>query len=182
MKRFQKQRIKIAVFTVFFLLGCFLSCSFAIMIGMSTRTLSRESELVVKGEVIEVVCQWTEDRTAIFSTAKVQVEEVVTGSCDKDIIEIVYDGGIVDGIGMKVSDSPSFKNGETVILFLSPDLKLRKVEAFRVYGRAQGKYLIGNDNIARKRGFSVAYGAEDIDNDLSAEELINKIRAYKNEQ
>ncbi len=181
MKVFQKYGVKVTVLVLFLLLFCFLSYSSALMIGMSTRSLSRESELVIKGDVVDIVCQWTEDRSAIFTTATLKVEEVVTGSCDKDIIEIVYDGGVVDGIGMKVSDTPSFNKGETVILFLSPDLKLRKAQAFRVYGRAQGKYLIGNDNIARKRGFSIAEGAGEIDNELSADELINMIRGYKNE-
>jgi hypothetical protein len=83
---------------------------------------------------------------------------------------------------MKVSDTSSFKKGETVILFLSPSLKLKKAHTYRVYGRAQGKYRIGKDNIARKRGFSIVDNHESIDNDLPVYELIEKIKRYKNEK
>ena len=178
---YEKRSVKIFVFTIIFLILCFLSVSFASMISLSTRKLALNSDIVIKGEVVEIVSQWTEDRTAIFSTATVRIEEMVTGSYDKENVKVVYDGGVIDGIGMKVSDTASFKKGETVILFLTPDLKLRKVQAYRVYGRAQGKYLVGKDNIARKRGFSAVSDAGEIDNDLSADELIEKIRGFKNE-
>ena len=179
---YKKRFIKISVFTIIFLILCFLSVSFALMTGLSTRKLALNSNIVIKGEVIEIVSQWTEDRTAIFSTATIRIEEMVTGSYDEENIKVVYDGGVIDGIGMKVSDTASFKKGETVILFLTPDLKLRKVQAYRVYGRAQGKYLIGKDNIARKRGFSIVDNQESLDNDLPADELIKKIKEYKNEK
>ena len=181
MKNRRKQSFKITALVLLFTLVCLLSYSSAMMIGLSTRTLTIDSELVIKGEVIDIVSQWTENRKAIFSTATIQVEEVVTGEYSKSTIEVSYDGGIVEGIGMKVSDTPSFNQGETVILFLTPDLKLRKSQAYSVYGRAQGKYLIDKDNIARKRGFSIAANAEAVDNDLSADELIEKIRKFKNE-
>jgi hypothetical protein len=178
---YKKRSVKIFIFTIMLLILCFSSVSFAVMTGLSTRKLALNSNIVIKGEVVEIVSQWTEGRTAIFSTATIRIEEMVTGSYDKENVKVVYDGGVIDGIGMKVSDTASFKKGETVILFLTPDLKLRKVQAYRVYGRAQGKYLIGKDNIARKRGFSTVSGAREIDNDLSVDELIEKIREFKNE-
>jgi len=181
MKNRCKQSFKITALGLFFILVCFLPYSSAIMIGLSTRALTIDSELVIRGEVIDIVSQWTENRKAIFSIATIRVDEVVTGDYSKSTIEVSYDGGVVDGIGMKVSDTPSFNKGETVILFLSPDLKLRKAQAYSVYGRAQGKYLIDKDNIARKRGFSIAGESEGMDNDLSADELIEKIRKFKNE-
>ena len=179
---YKKRSVKISIFTIMLLMLCFSSVSFALMIGLSTKKLALNSDIVIKGEVIEIVSQWTEGRAAIFSTATVRVEEVVAGSYSKENIEVVYNGGVADGIGMKVSDTPSFKKGETVILFLSPSLKLKKAHAYRVYGRAQGKYLIGKDNIARKRGFSIVDNQESIDNDLYADELIEKIKSYKNEK
>ena len=179
---YKKLSVKISIFTIMLLMLCFSSVSFALMIGLSTKKLALNSDIVIKGEVIEIVSQWTEGRAAIFSTATVRVEEVVAGSYSKENIEVVYNGGVADGIGMKVSDTPSFKKGETVILFLSPSLKLKKAHAYRVYGRAQGKYLVGKDNIARKKGFSIVDNQESIDNDLPAHELIEKIKGYKNEK
>jgi len=182
MKPYIRLCFKTYVFTLFFLITGFLSCSYALMEGMSTRKLSVASGLVIRGEVIDVVSRWTEDKKAIFSTASVRVEEVVAGSCDQEIVSVVYGGGIVDGIGMKVSDSPSFEKGEIVVLFLSSDLKMEKDRAYRVYGRAQGKYCIGNDNIARKRGFSLGSKEDLVENDLPVDELIRKIKAYRNEE
>ena len=179
---YKKRSVKISIFTIMLLMLCFSSVSFALMIGLSTKKLALNSDIVIKGEVVEIVSQWTEGRAAIFSTATVRVEEVVAGSYSQENIEVVYNGGVADGIGMKVSDTPSFKKGETVILFLSPSLKLKKAHAYRVYGRAQGKYLIGKDNIARKRGFSIVDNQESIDNELPANELIEKIKGYKNEK
>jgi hypothetical protein len=182
MRFYKKRSVKISIFTVMLLMLCFSSVSFALMIGLSTKKLALNSDIVIKGQVLEIVSQWTEDRAAIFSTATVRIEEVVAGSHSNENIEVVYNGGVADGIGMKVSDTPSFKKGETVILFLSPSLKLKKAHTYRVYGRAQGKYRIGKDNIARKRGFSIVDNQESIDNDLPAYELIEKIKGYKNEK
>ena len=178
---YKKRSVKISMFTILLLMLCFSSVSFALMIGLNTKELTLNSDIVIKGEVVEIASQWTEDRTAIFSTATVSVEEVVVGIYNKENVEVVYDGGVADGIRMNVSDTPSFKKGQTVILFLSPSLKLESAQAYRVYGRAQGKYLIDKDNIARKRGFSILNNQESIDNDLSADELIEKIRGFKNE-
>ena len=87
-----------------------------------------------------------------------------------------YEGGEVGEIGLKVSDQPSFTGGEEVILFLKSGKSKRDGDIYNVVGRGQGKYVVGEDGIARKKGFSIAYGEDNIDNDIPAKDLIEKIK------
>jgi hypothetical protein len=46
-------------------------------------------------------------------------------------------------------------------------------------GKAQGAYRIDNKGIARKSGFSLVSGKEIIDNNISVDALIKKIKEAK---
>ncbi|TET48271.1 hypothetical protein E3J59_00855 [Candidatus Aerophobetes bacterium] len=53
-------------------------------------------------------------------------------------ITVKVPGGEVGGIGLKVSDTPEFRKGEEVFLFL----RIEKLPIFKVAGLFQGKYTI----------------------------------------
>jgi hypothetical protein len=155
--------------------------SSATMIGLSTELLTKQSGLVVTGEVQETKSQWADNKEAIVTIATIAIQEVIKGRSAAKKIRVQYEGGEVDGMGMRVSDAAELTGGETVLLFLNHGHQNSDGAEYEIVGKAQGKYTIGNDNIARKKGFSVLDGKEVIDNDIPVSTLIEKIKKYENE-
>lgn len=160
---------------------CTACQSSAVMLGMSTSKLTKSADLIITGNVISTKSDWTDDKKSIYTIASVLVDEVIKGKSFSKKIKVAYEGGEVDGIGLKVTDAVSLSEGERVLLFLSKKQNKTKEEAYKIFGNAQGKYTINNDNIAEKRGFSIASGEELIDNNLPVSDLIDKIKGITNE-
>lgn len=167
---------------VCFFTVCLCGPAFALMVGLSTEKLTRDAELVVTGYVEDIVSQWTPDKKSITTTAVIRVQEVIKGMPVRKKIQVIYLGGQVGDIVMRVSDEAPLHKGERVLLFLSTEKQLSGGAACRIEGRAQGKYTIGEDLIARKRGFSIEADDEHTDNNVPVETLIKKIRGYVDEQ
>jgi hypothetical protein len=147
----------------------------AMMMGLSTAKLTRDSELVVMGKVLDVRSHWADNGRKIRSTAHVQVKKFLKGSTPVvQVMEVVYDGGEVGDIGMKVSDVSPLRKGEEVILFLKKG-RGHTERGYHIVGKGQGTYRVEN-GIARKGGFSIARGHEQIDNDIPVPDLIDKIK------
>ena len=160
----------------------FTNHAHAVMTGLSTEELTKLSHAVITGTVEDVQSYWGSDKKTIFTTASIKISEVIRGKAVKNTITVEYEGGEVDGIGLRISDMAVLSKGEKILLFLKT-VKSKKAEqkedVFRIVGKAQGKYLIDNQGIARKSGFSVIDGKEAIDNDVSVETLINKIKGVE---
>ncbi len=168
--------IKALAVIIFFLLS---SSSLAVMTGLSTEELTRNSYIVVLGEVEDVESRWSEDGSGIYSIASIFIDEVIKGVVIQEKIAVEYEGGEIGDIGQRVSDVSSFKQGETVILFLGPDRVKDSGVVHNIVGKAQGKYSVNSDGIARKSGFSVISGGDLIDNNIHINELVDKIREVK---
>jgi hypothetical protein len=151
------------------------------MIGLSTELLTKQSGLVMTGEVQATKSQWADNKKAIVTIATITIQEVIRGRSAAKTIMVKYEGGEVDGLGMRVSDAAELAGGETVLLFLNHGHQNSDSLEYEIVGKAQGKYTIGNDNIARKKGFSVLDGREVIDNDIPVSILIEKIKKYETE-
>lgn len=152
----------------------------AMMIGMSTEELTRESEVVIRGEVAEVKSQWSEDGESIITRANVTIKNIIKGKLVSDTITVEYEGGELEEIGLWVEDVSPLETGEDVILFLKRSAESGKMgDAHSIVGSAQGQYRISKDGIAEKNGFSVISGESKIDNNLPVDELIDKIRRVK---
>ncbi len=163
-------------FLCLLLLHFALPKSQAVMFGLSTEDLTTTSDIVIVGEVKDIVSFWNEDSTKIISKAKVIVDEVVRGNHFTEVF-VEYEGGEVGGIGMRISDVTPLTIGEQVVLFLKVKKIENGVKIFKIVGDAQGKYTIREDGIAIKKGFSVLKGTESIiDNNIPVKDLLNKIR------
>ena len=86
---------------------------------------------------------------------------------------------------MKVSDVPTLQTGETVLVFLKagpskrfpPETaETREPPVFHVVGKAQGKFSIATDGIARRSGFSLVEGDKPMLNEIPMETLFRLIR------
>ena len=155
--------------------------SSAMMRGLSTEELTRGSEIIIRGEVGEVKAQWSNDGKTIFTSASIIISEVIKGKIARKNIIVEYKGGEVGDIGLKVSDVSQLRKREKIILFLKSGKSKKDGIIYNVVGKAQGKYIIGKDGIARKSGYSIVSGEEIIDNNIAVDDLINKIRRVKSE-
>lgn len=153
--------------------------SAAVMEGISTDELTRASDAIVDGEVIDSRSFWSSDGRTIITRAVVAIGEVVRGRVTGKRIVVEYEGGEVGDTGLRVSDMAVLEKGERVLLFLTEGKSRLSGRAYRIVGKGQGKYTIGKDDIARKRGFSVMRGRELIDNDIPVDLLKEKIRGVK---
>jgi hypothetical protein len=94
--------------------------AFASLVYMDTAELADESDLIVVGKVDGIESFYGTDGF-IYSRAYVIVDDIVLGDDRTDAVEVVYPGGIVDGVGMATSISPVFDEGMEVVLFLQID-------------------------------------------------------------
>ena len=165
--------------TVFF---CIVSSSFsfAVMKGLSTEELTAASGLVIEGEVENTEALWSKDGK-IFTRASVVVNTFIKGQTSQQKITVEYDGGEIGDIGMKVSDQAPvpLEKGEKVLLFLKAGKGKKDGEAYNIVGKGQGKYRIDKNGIARKSGFTIAGPKGMIDNNIPADQLVEKIRNVK---
>ena len=155
------------------------SRSLAIMIGLGTEELTRGSESVIIGEVEDTETQWSKDGKTIFTKAFIVVNKIIRGRTLQKRITIEYEGGEIGDIGLKVSDVVPLEKGERVLLFLKSGKSRGDGFVYNIVGKAQGKYTIDKERVARKRGFSVTGGEDIIDNNIPLDELLKKIREVK---
>jgi hypothetical protein len=158
----------------------------ALMIGISTEELTRSAELVVSGKVESIESSWTADGKSIVTRATVAINETVKGQPRTERVVVEYEGGEVGGVGLKVSDISPLIKGSDVILFLKSGVSRASLsgqgldqKTYHFVGKSQGKYTIGEDGIARKSGFSLMGGEGAVDNNISRQELIDKVRSAK---
>ncbi len=159
----------------------------AMMVGLSTKELTVNSELALVGRVEQVESHWNADGTMIFTTALISVEEPLKGDASPgQLVTVTYRGGELGDMGLRVSDSVTFTSGEKVIVFLESEARQAAQAsarphsglegAYRLVGKAQGKYTVGRDGIARKKGFSLAGGSKLVENDIPAAALVDEIK------
>ncbi|MBE0461750.1 MAG: hypothetical protein IBX60_08990 [Candidatus Aminicenantes bacterium] len=118
--------------------------------------------MIIVGEVLDVRSEWNANRSIIFTYVTVSVEEYIKGSSLVKEIKVKNLGGIVDEIGSLVPDSPSFRKGEKVLLFLQSD---RYSECFWVVDQVYGKLTVTKENKI------IGYG-------VSLEEFTHRIKEY----
>ena len=62
-------------------------------------------------------------------------------------IIIKFPGGTVGDLAMKVEDSPDYKKGEKVLIFLK---KIQNQPYYRTVGASQGRFLIKDDIVLKQ--------------------------------
>jgi hypothetical protein len=149
------------------------------MEGQTTEDLTRNSDLVVAGDVESATAGWSDDGSTIYTAAIVVVTDVIKGQSARRKIEVDYPGGEVGDIGLRVSDEPGMVKGEKVLLFLKHGTGPGDSHKYHLVGKGQGKYSIGPDGVARKKGFSPVRGTKRIDFEVPLDALIEKIKRVK---
>ena len=117
----------------------------ASLVYMDTDQLVEESTLIITGEVDRVESFRGADGF-IYSRAHVLVNDFIMGDSETDTVEVVYPGGIVGGVGMATSISPTFEEGMQVLLFL----KVNDEGKFVLTNHAASKFTLKNGIVVEK--------------------------------
>lgn len=126
-----------------------------VMIPLSVEDLSARSAAVVRGRVLAKQSAWDDEHRKIHTYTEIEILATVhaTNAVPKTIVVRTM-GGEVGDIGMRVSGTPKFEEGEEVFVFLRTDP--RDARQFQVVGMAQGKYRVERDS-----GAAVAVPSEE---------------------
>lgn len=145
-----------------------------LMVKAPLSDLAAGAEAIVLGRVIEARSSWSLDGSLIVTVTTIEVQETIKGRTGSARIAVQTPGGQVGDLRLTVSDEPEFETNEAVLLFLKP-VKSRFSGAnsvlalaslapvYELLEKAQGKYSIGQDGLARKTGFRLlaADGSDD---------------------
>jgi hypothetical protein len=102
--------------------------------------MARESELIVRGTIVNVQAQFSGPRRTIESLITVYVADTLKGAAGTQVIFRVP-GGRVGRYRTVMVGAPQFTNGDEVILFL----KGRAPAIAMPYGLSQGVYRISRE-------------------------------------
>lgn len=142
--------IVIAALTVT-LLSLPLSAAHAIMTKATMPQLTAGATAIARGHVVDVVSQWNDDRTTIYTYTSIVVSDWLKGTGPK-AITIRTPGGEVGDIGLWVEDVPVFFKGQEVLTFVKP---VEEQPFMQVHGLYQGKFTVENGKVV-EAGLPVA--------------------------
>lgn len=128
-----------------------------IILKMDLKQLVGRSDRIFVGKATKVHSHWTKDRRHIVTDTTFKVERSIHGIQAGQTVVVRRMGGAVNGIGMKVTGSPSFHKGDRVLLFTE-----RRNNSRYVIGMRQGVYRVYKNNAgqsmvrARLEGLTLA--------------------------
>ena len=135
---------------IFLLLTGFLAPqASALMVRKSIEELTSQADSILIGKVKKIESQWNEEKTLIYTYVTISVKQhtkTLSGVGEVQEIIVKVPGGEVGNIGLKVSDTPQFREGEEVFLFL----RREKLPLFSVTGLFQGKYTIEENRVKNR--------------------------------
>lgn len=108
----------------------------ALMVKISVEDLTKEADVIIKGDIKEVDSRWNLWRTMVYTYSTVSVEKYIKGT-GSETLTIITEGGTVGDSGVWVEDTPVFTKNEKVLVFLKTAGR-----EFSVAGLVQGKYII----------------------------------------
>ena len=127
---------------------CLASAAYAtVLVPLDTKALTMRAERVVLGTVESQVSRWSSDHDAIYTDVTIVVERAYKGAVKPgERIVVRREGGVVDGLGMRVYGAAEFAVGEEVVVFT----ETRGNAAWTV-GMTQGKLHVtaGADGVKR---------------------------------
>lgn len=187
LKNNSKNIFKRTALAMLFLIWLMMTPSFSLMTKLPLQRLVQTADVIILGEVEDVRCEWSLNRKIILTISTLKIKEIWKGKVLNSKVFIQTPGGTIGDLSLKVSDVPVFQKGEEVLVFLrtiddvlllenSFSVSLNFLPSFSVFGRAQGKYSIDKNNIARKWGYSILDKEVDKDKRLTLSELEVRIK------
>ena len=108
---------------------------------VSDAQLVCEATDIVRGQVSAVESAWDTGHQAIWTTATVQVDEVLRGSLSPGTsVQVREVGGTAEGYTIVAESFPTFRQGEETVLLLRPWED--GSGAHRVWGYSRGMFVV----------------------------------------
>jgi len=136
--------MQVTILRLFFILiivGGFYSSAFAQLTSSEFKSMSKSADLIITGKVTQQNSNWNENKTRIYTTATIQVEESIKGN-SQSLVEVLFLGGEVGDVGELYTHMPKFENNEEVLVFLKKD---EKSTGYKVFNGENGKISVIND-------------------------------------
>jgi len=100
-----------------------------------------EATDIIQGQVSSVESAWDEGHHAIWTTATVQVAEVLRGSLSPGTtVQVKEVGGTAEGYTIAAEGFPTFQQGDEAVLLLRPWED--DPGAYRVWGYDRGMFVV----------------------------------------
>ena len=157
------------LFPLLFLLGFQLTV-FAQKESSQLKKLSKGADIILTGKVSQKKSSWNENKTRIYTTATLQVEEFLKGKSNGNSVEITYPGGEVGDIGELYTHMPKFADNEEVLVFLKKD-EMNK--GYKVLNGEEGKITVLNDAKTKEKVTN---------SNVSIKSLKSQIKSFINEE
>ena len=108
---------------------------------VSDAQLVCEATDVVHGRITDVQSAWDDGRTAIWTTATVQIDGTNRGQLPRAaVVRVKEVSGTVGDYTIKAEGFPTFQQGSEVVLFLRPWED--GTDTYRVWGYGRGMFLV----------------------------------------
>lgn len=117
---------------------------------MAVDTLTQEADRIVRGKVRNLSSRAGRNEYGdelIYSDIYISVTEALKG--DRSDLILTVEGGTVNGITLTVSDSPEFKIGEEILVFVKKDVLTN-----RPFGGLNSKYTIADGRRVLQNGMN----------------------------
>ena len=112
-----------------------------IIVALDLPDLVKRARTVFVGRAVKTRMHWTADRKHIVTDTTFKVDQALRGGTRAGgQVTVRTLGGVVNGIGMRVSGSPVFRKGDEVMLFTE-----RRGSHSYVVGMTQGAYRVTRD-------------------------------------
>lgn len=134
------RRIAVSLFALA-LLGVSWPAGATVVVAVSVDEMARSCATAVRGTVVARHAAWDDQHRRIYTYTDIQVLETLAGvAVPGTRVTVRSLGGVVGEVGMNVSGTPRFTEGEEVVVFLQPD-RLQE-SRFVVLGMSQGKFHV----------------------------------------
>lgn len=137
-----------SIFLLLISCGCALA---EIAEPLSIERLAREAELVIHGEVRSKTVR-RDHAGRIMTELEVAVHSSWKGNWREETIPVLHGGGVLGEQGVRILGQASYRVGEEVVLFLTPN----GLGQFVTVGMAWGKFEVIHDEsgskVARQAG------------------------------
>ena len=123
----------------------------AVMLEVPLETTTSKAVEIVRGEVISQKSAWTYDNRMIWTDVVVRVDETLKGNLKAgQTVTVRVEGGVAEGIRVRVEHEPRFHDAEKVVLFLRESSE----GGYAVQSVEQGKFTVFDDVVYDCRGHS----------------------------
>ena len=177
-KRLKRISFSLILVTLLVTLVCSVPVGAASLEGMAAQ-----ADAIVITTPLSKVSYW--DGKIIRTRATLQVEQVISGALRGDRVTIVYDGGVVGKIGLKVSHGVRLPVGQKNLVFLKnmgQDFTVvnQSEGVFYILQGKEGEVVLPSEEMDDTRGVTVksALGPSAMEKGIPLKEFLSILRTF----